>query len=172
MQHHRDQASFSQRDPRRTSGQCPVHPRRSSSYRWLYYCRQASQGNVCLPHGADDASETAKEHRRRQVDGLVRMKRAAPRRLTRAQKREHGVREAHGHQVMDSELSIAQQECALQCTIRLLAMARKMKDVCALTLKSLPKHLYGGVRGRQVQDLRCCPLEADLRDLDLPLDIE
>jgi hypothetical protein len=90
----------------------------------------------CLPHRADDASEAAEEHRRRQVDGLVWQVLAAFRGLARTQKCENGVRQANGHQVLDRESTVAQQERAVEWAVRLLAMARKVKDVCALALES------------------------------------
>jgi hypothetical protein len=62
----------------------------------------------CVPHRADDASEAAEEHRRRQVDGLVWQVLATFRGLTRTQKCENGVREANGHQVLDRESTVAQ----------------------------------------------------------------
>jgi hypothetical protein len=66
---------------------------------------------------------------------------AAFRGLARAQKCEHSIWEANGHQVLDRESAVAQQERAVEWAVRLLAMARKVKDVCALALKSFPEHL-------------------------------
>jgi hypothetical protein len=95
----------------------------------------------CLPHRADDASEAAEEHRRRQVDGLVWQVLAAFRGLARAQKCEHSIRETNGHQVLNREPAVMQYEGAVQRVLHLLAMTREMEDVCGLTLESLPKHL-------------------------------
>jgi hypothetical protein len=95
----------------------------------------------CLPHRADDASEAAEEHRRRQVDGLFWQVLAAFRGLARTQKCENGVREANRHQVLDRKSTVAQQERAVEWAVRLLAMARKVKDVRALTFESFLEHL-------------------------------
>jgi hypothetical protein len=95
----------------------------------------------CLPHRANDASEAAEEHRRRQVDSLVWQVFAASRGLARAQKCENGVRKANRHQVLDRKSTVAQQERAVEWAVRLLAMARKVKDVCALALESFLEHL-------------------------------
>jgi carboxypeptidase C (cathepsin A) len=87
-----------------------------------------------LPHRADDTSEAAKKHRSCQVDGLVRQCLAASCGLTRAQKRENGTAQAKGHQVLDRKSAVTQQERAVKCALCLQTVARKMEDVCVLSL--------------------------------------
>jgi hypothetical protein len=101
----------------------------------------------CLPHCADDASEATEKHRRCQVDGLVWQGLAASCGLTRAQKRENGARQAKGHQILDRESTVTQQERAVKCAICLQTMTSKMEDVCTLSLQGLPEDLRGSVWG-------------------------
>jgi hypothetical protein len=65
------------------------------------------------PHGTDDAPETAEEHRRRQVDDLVWGPFIALGRLTRAQKREYGMRQVQIHDVLNRKPAVLHEERAL-----------------------------------------------------------
>jgi hypothetical protein len=86
------------------------------------------------PHGANDTSEAAKEHRRYQMNGLVGRVSVASGSLTSTQNGEHGIWEVEIYNILDCKVAILQNECAPERIGSMDTVTGKMKDVsrCAI----------------------------------------
>jgi hypothetical protein len=66
------------------------------------------------PHGTDDASEAAKEHRRCDMNSLVWSVSSSFGRLASTEKGQYGMRKIELHETLDRERSVLEQDGALQ----------------------------------------------------------
>jgi hypothetical protein len=82
------------------------------------------------PQSAYDASEAAEQHRRCNVDRLIRGVLISLCCLARTEIRKCRLGEAEPHDVLDRELSIVQHDCAVQWLRVLYGMTGQMKDMC------------------------------------------
>jgi hypothetical protein len=81
------------------------------------------------PQSAYDASEAAEQHRRCNVNRLVRGVLISLRGLTGTEIRKCSLGEAELHDVLDREFSIMQHDCAVQWLRVLYGMTGQMKNM-------------------------------------------
>jgi hypothetical protein len=87
------------------------------------------------PQSADDAPEAAEQHGRCNVNRLIWCVLISLCCLARTQIRKCNLGQAEPHDVLDGELSIVQQDCAVEWIRILYAMAGQMKNVSRCVLE-------------------------------------
>jgi hypothetical protein len=84
------------------------------------------------------------------MHGLIRMRVVSPRSLACTQKRQHRVLEVELHQIPDSQISITQDECAIQRQLVLDSMAGKVQKI---NVEGLESGHCSGHRSLLVEDV-------------------